>query len=92
MERLSRRLEQVSTAPKIVATVGLLVAIQGIAVSIYGSAALNFPRFLPTTTYEIASVNVGADQLITMALALVAAAGLSMFWFNRNRPPCLRSR
>jgi branched-subunit amino acid ABC-type transport system permease component len=91
MERLSRRLEQVSTAPKIVATVGLLVAIQGIAVSIYGSAALNFPRFLPTTTYEIASVNVGADQLITMALALVAAAGLSMFFRLSRLGTAMRS-
>jgi branched-subunit amino acid ABC-type transport system permease component len=80
MERLARRLAEVSTAAKIVATVGLLVAIQGLAVAMYGSATLNFPRFLPTRSYELAGVNIGADQLITMAVALASAVGLSLFF------------
>jgi branched-subunit amino acid ABC-type transport system permease component len=80
MERLARELASVSTAGKIVATVGLLVAIQGLLAAHYGSAALDFPRFLPTHVYDLGSVGVGADQLITMAIALASAAGLFIFF------------
>jgi branched-subunit amino acid ABC-type transport system permease component len=80
MERLARELAGVSTAGKIVATVGLLVAIQGLLSAHYGSAALDFPRFLPTHVYDIGTVGVGADQLITVAIALASAIGLFVFF------------
>jgi branched-subunit amino acid ABC-type transport system permease component len=84
LERLARRLMEVSTALKVVATVGLLVAIQGLAVVLYGSAARNVPAFLPTGTFTVAGVNVGYDQLILFVLAALSAVGLSLF-FKRSR-------
>jgi branched-subunit amino acid ABC-type transport system permease component len=84
LERLARALVRVSTAAKIVATVGLLVGIQGALVEHYGQTALEFPPFLPTNTYAVGSINVSADQIITMLIALVSAAGLAVF-FKRTR-------
>jgi branched-subunit amino acid ABC-type transport system permease component len=79
LERLARSLVRVSTAAKIVATVGLLVGIQGLLSAHYGQVALEFPPFLPTRTYSLGSVIISLEQIITMVIALVAAAALAVF-------------
>jgi len=84
IERVARGLADAPPAAKIVATVGLLLVVQGTLTSIYGAAVINFPPFLPTRSYRFAGVNIGADQLIAMAIALLAAAGLYAFFrFSR---------
>ena len=84
LERLARPLSRVPTAGKIVATVGLLVGIQGVLSMRYGAVALEFPAFLPTDTYNIGSVFISLDSIITVVIALVAAAGMALF-FKRTR-------
>lgn len=84
LERLSRLLTPIPTASKIVATIGLLVGIQGSLTLRYGSVALEFPPFLPTTLYQVGSINIRADQIITMVVALAAAGALAAY-FTRTR-------
>jgi branched-subunit amino acid ABC-type transport system permease component len=84
IERIARGLADAPPAAKIVATVGLLLVVQGTLTTIYGAAVINFPPFLPTRSYRFAGVNLGADQLIAMAVALAAAVGLYTFFrFSR---------
>lgn len=91
LERLSRLLVRVSTAAKVVATIGLLVGIQGALVFNYGPVAIEFPPFLPTTTYSVGEVNVSADQIITMVIALVAAAALAVFFKSTRTGRAMRA-
>jgi branched-subunit amino acid ABC-type transport system permease component len=83
-ERVARGLADAPPAAKIVATVGLLLAVSGTAAAIFGAAAIAFPPFLPTRTFEFAGLYIGVDQLISTIVALVAAAGLySFFRFSK---------
>ena len=91
LERLSRLLVRVSTAAKIVATIGLLVGIQGLLVFHYGPVAIEFPPFLPTKTYAVGSVNVSADQIITMVIALSTAAALAVFFKSTRTGRAMRA-
>lgn len=91
LEWLARALAPVSTAAKIVATIGLLVATQGALSWRFGSVAIEFPPFLPTRTFSIASVNLGADQLITMLVGLVASAVLAVFFTSTRTGRAMRA-
>ena len=76
MELLSRRLALAPTAYKVVSTLGILLAVQAAAVLIFGPEARPLKTFLPTGTIRFGGVNVGADQLITAAVALLATVAL----------------
>ncbi|MGH9035734.1 MAG: branched-chain amino acid ABC transporter permease, partial [Acidimicrobiia bacterium] len=80
LERMARVLANVTPAAKIVATVGLLLVIQGTTTSIYGAAIIQPEEFLPQRLYRIGGLNVGFDQLVAVAVAALAAAGLSAFF------------
>jgi len=80
MERIARGLADAPPSAKIVATIGLLLMVSGTATAIFGAAAINFPQFLPVRTYRFAGVNLGVDQMISMAIALVSAIGLYTFF------------
>ena len=83
-ERIARGLAEAPPAAKIVATVGLLLAVSGTATAIFGAAAIAFPTFLPTRTFEFAGLFIGVDQLISTLIAAGAAAGLySFFRFSK---------
>ena len=84
LDLLITSLAGVSTAAKITASVGLLVAVDGLLTLRYGPVTLDLPAFLPTKTYKVGSVNVGADQIISMLVALGASGGLALF-FARTR-------
>lgn len=84
IEFLARRLSSATTAAKVVATVGLLLATQGLVLAVFGAATLSSAPFLPQRAYRVGNVYVGVDQMIIVALTLVAAAGLSLF-FRRTR-------
>lgn len=80
LERIARRVADAPVVRKVVATVGLLVVIQQLIIIRYGSPRIQMDPFLPTTTYRIGGVNVGADQLIVMVIALAGMAGLTLLF------------
>ncbi len=79
-ELIARGLADAPPSAKIVATVGLLLMVSGTATAIFGSATIHFPQFLPVKTYRFAGINLGVDQMISMAIALVSAVGLYAFF------------
>jgi branched-subunit amino acid ABC-type transport system permease component len=84
LERMARRLADAPVALKIVATLGLLVGIQQLIVLRYG-ASIILPRpFLPTGSFHLLGVNVGADQLIVIAVALGGMAALTAYLRTRS--------
>ena len=78
LELIGRRLSGQTAALRVVATVGLLLIVLGLATIIYGPATITLPQFLPTTTFEVASVNVGWDQVILVAVGVVASIALTV--------------
>jgi ABC-type branched-subunit amino acid transport system ATPase component/branched-subunit amino acid ABC-type transport system permease component len=82
-EVLGRILARAIPALSAVATIGVLLAIQGLSTLIGPDLGGNRPHQvappLPGTTIQIAGVNVGEDQLIIMAVTLVAVLALSGF-------------
>ncbi len=82
---LAARLATVSTAQRVVATVGVLLLIQGTIQLRYGIAPISFDTSLPTSTFRLAGVNVGYDQLITTVIALLGVGALSaLFRVSRS--------
>jgi branched-subunit amino acid ABC-type transport system permease component len=80
LERIARRLAEVPVAMKIVATVGLVVGLQQAIILRYGVSTIYTQPFLPTRTFRFLGVNVGADQLIVMAIALAGMLGLTLLF------------
>jgi branched-subunit amino acid ABC-type transport system permease component len=78
MELLARRLSAASTANKIVATLGILITIQALAVIRYGASTRPMAVFLPAHVFNLGSVNVTEDQIITVVIGLLAAIGLAL--------------
>jgi ABC-type branched-subunit amino acid transport system ATPase component/branched-subunit amino acid ABC-type transport system permease component len=84
MERLARSLATVPVGLQAAATVGLILIAQAAARLTFGAAPLYFPRYLPTGTVDIAGVVVSYEQIVTMAVALLATVVLAAF-FKRSR-------
>jgi branched-subunit amino acid ABC-type transport system permease component len=84
LERMARRLADAPVASKIVATLGILVSVQQLIVLRYGGSIILPRPFLPTRTYDILDVTVGADQLIVIAVALGGMIGLTAFLRTRS--------
>ncbi len=80
LEVVARLLARTSTANRVVGTVGLLLFCQSIIVVRYGGAAIPFPSFLPQGGVTISGTLVRADQIITAAIALIAAVGIYGFF------------
>ncbi len=76
LELLARGLVGATPTAKLVATIGLLLGIEELAVVVYGPSAKDFPQFLPTQTFHVGGVFVGVDQLVVVAVALLAVAAL----------------
>jgi branched-subunit amino acid ABC-type transport system permease component len=83
-ERMGRRLADAPVAMKVVASIGLVVGIQQLIIIRYGAGTLRNKPFLPTRTFRFLDVNIGADQIIVMVIALVGMIALTMlFSFTR---------
>lgn len=80
LEYLARRVGDAPAVMKIVATLGIVVGIEQLAIIKYGAATRPFPPFLPRTLVRFAGVNIGVDQLISVAVALGATVALYMFF------------
>lgn len=84
MELIGRHLRRVPVASQVVATVGLLLAIQGVVVAVFGATAMQFPLFLPSNTFHLPGVVVGADQVVVFVVAAVLAVALfALFRWTR---------
>jgi len=79
MERLARVISGASTADKIVATLGIVLVVQGLAILVYGPQSRGFPQFLPTGSFSLASVRIGADQVIVVLIALATTIALFQY-------------
>lgn len=78
---LLRRFSGGTPAANIVLSLGLLVALQGGVSAIYGAQTRPFEPLFPTSTaLTIAGVNVGADQLWILFIAVASAFGLYLFF------------
>ena len=80
MERLARSLATVPVGLQVAATVGLILIVQAGARLTFGSAPLFFPRYLPVGTVEVAGVVVSYEQIVPMAVALLATLALAVFF------------
>jgi branched-subunit amino acid ABC-type transport system permease component len=77
---VAARLEHASTARRVVATIGVLLAIQGGLQLRYGIPVIGLRTSFPSSTFELADVRIGYDQLITTVIALAAVAGLALLF------------
>jgi branched-subunit amino acid ABC-type transport system permease component len=84
LERMAYWLTGAPPAMKVVATIGLLVLLQSALTGAYGQATIQFSAFLPTKGVRVFGVNVLGSQLIIVAIAVIATAGLYLF-FRRAR-------
>lgn len=86
LERLIfRRLVGAPMMHKIIATVGLFVMLAGVVVATFGSQGKRVPGVFPSNTYSLGSgLNLGADQIGIMVVALVT--GVALFSFLRFTP------
>ena len=80
MERLTRSLATLPVGLQVAATVGLILIVVAGARLTFGAAPLFFPRYLPVGTVEVFGVVVTYDQIVTMAVALLATLGLTLFF------------
>jgi ABC-type branched-subunit amino acid transport system ATPase component/branched-subunit amino acid ABC-type transport system permease component len=79
-ERIAAGLQQASLASRIVATVGVLLIIEALCELGFGTTPLSVGTFLPSGHITAYGAVVGYDRLIIVALALVAAVGLYVFF------------
>jgi ABC-type branched-subunit amino acid transport system ATPase component/branched-subunit amino acid ABC-type transport system permease component len=79
-ERIAAGLQQASLAYRIVATVGVLLIIEAVCDLGFGTTPLTVGTFLPGGHVTAYGAVVGYDRLIIVALALIAAVGLYVFF------------
>lgn len=80
LERLAYWLGDAPAIMRVVATIGLLVLLESVLTAGYGAATIPFSPFLPTSHFRLAGVDVGANQVIVVALALSLTASLYVFF------------
>ncbi|HYT39763.1 MAG TPA: ABC transporter permease [Acidimicrobiia bacterium] len=80
LERGACLLASASVAARVTATVGLLVFIQGVLIAIFGSASLAMRPFLPQKLVMLPGVNVRGEQIIIVAVGILAVGGLYLFF------------
>jgi ABC-type branched-subunit amino acid transport system ATPase component/branched-subunit amino acid ABC-type transport system permease component len=81
LELLARPLARTTVAVRVAATVGILLIIQAGVIIIYGQTnELTFPHYLPQNSVTIGGSAVTVEQIIDVAIGLVATAGLYVFF------------
>ena len=84
LERIAYWLSDAQPVMKVVATIGILVLLQSVLKEIYGSTVIQIPSFLPNAGIHIGGVAISGSEIIITILALVASAGLYVF-FKKTR-------
>lgn len=70
-------LSRASAIAYVVVSLGLLVLLQGLIVAIYGGNDRPFEALFSRSTFRVADVNVGWDQVAVVACAALAGIGLA---------------
>ena len=82
---MMRRLHGAATGIPLVVTIGLLLLLYGLANTIWNQdTPRTLPEFLPNDQLSLGQVNISAEQLITVGVAVVVAVSLRQF-FKRTR-------
>src|SRR4051812_39712308 len=77
LELLARRLADVRTVWKVAATIGVILVVQGYFSAEYGREPRRFLPYFPTgQAFSVAGVLVQWDQVIIIAIAMLATAAL----------------
>ena len=79
LERLTRTFVGAAPAAIVTLTVGIFLAIDGTLFISSGDLTRHFPAFLPTSGFTVSAVVVSWGQIISAAVALLAATGLYLF-------------
>src|SRR5258708_30454575 len=79
-ERVATGLQRAALASRIVATVGVLLIIQALCELWFGTTPRSIGTFLPSGHITIDGAVIAYDRLIIVALALIAAVGLYVFF------------
>ncbi|WP_412520799.1 ATP-binding cassette domain-containing protein [Actinomadura madurae] len=81
LELIGRRISRRSPAMQVSATVGIIVIVTALATIAYGPDPLQMEPYIPGagSSFRIAGVNIGHDQLIITCVALLATGGLYLF-------------
>lgn len=81
---IMRPLRAASTLTKAIATIGVLLVLQSALNIRYGFNPVIVPAWLPTSTVQIAGLNIGWDRILTIVIAVVVTAGVYLF-YKRTR-------
>jgi sulfate-transporting ATPase len=81
---IMRPLRQASTLTRAIATIGVLLVLQSVLNIRYGYNPVIVPAWLPTSSVAIGGMRLGADRLLTAAIAIVLTAAVYLF-FKRTR-------
>ncbi|GAA2223424.1 ATP-binding cassette domain-containing protein [Micromonospora olivasterospora] len=86
LELVGRHIVHRRVALQIVGTVGMILMVQALATLKFGPDPLRMDQYLPggKSTFDLAGVNIGWDQLQVTCVAVLAAAALYTF-FRRSR-------
>ncbi len=88
---LFRGIEKTAQATKVVITMALLIVLQGGAVAIFGANPKRVEPFLPTSTFRVADVNVGWDQVIIVVVGLAVLGALGLFFRSSRTGTAMRA-
>ena len=79
-----RHLENATVAVRLAVTLIIFLFLQGLAAYIWGSDLRSMPAIFGDGSITVGTLSVSADQLATMAIAILLAAGLFLL-FRRTR-------
>lgn len=80
MERVAHLVASASTTMKVVATIGIMISLTALFNLRFGGITQQFPDFLPQQTFRLAGVNISYEQVIAVAVGLLLAAGMTVFF------------
>jgi branched-chain amino acid transport system permease protein len=81
---LMRRFRQEPPTTKAVATIAMLVGLIGLVDTIWGTTPREIPTWLPQWSASVGDTRISGEKLTTLAVAIVAVAGLGLL-FTRTR-------
>lgn len=80
MERVATFVANASTTMKVVSTLGIMISLTSLFNLRYGGITKEFPAFLPQQTFRVGGVNIAWEQVIAVAVGLVLAAAMTIFF------------
>jgi ABC-type branched-subunit amino acid transport system ATPase component/branched-subunit amino acid ABC-type transport system permease component len=78
-ETFGRSLSRVTIAWQVASTVAIALTVEAVLLVLYGSTTLTFPHFLPQSGFEISGAHVTYEQVIIVAISILATGGLYLF-------------